>query len=91
MRILLVASVIFLTACDSTEIAHKQPEANSGGVALYDAQGFFVRQYQDAQDCHAAAIRHNMRAVNNNTENNNTYRRAGIMNEPRLTSSCREV
>jgi len=40
MRILLVASVILLTACDSTEIAQQQPEANNGGVALYDERGY---------------------------------------------------
>jgi len=90
MRILLVASVILLAACDTTEIAQQQPEANNGGVALYDEKGLFVRQYSDAQDCHAAAIRYNMRNINDKTENNNTYRRAGTI-QPRITSSCREV
>ena len=90
MRILLVASVILLAACDTTEIAQQQPEVNSGAIALYDERGNFVREYRDVQDCHAAAIRYNLRNVKENSESSNTYRRAGTI-EPRVTSSCREV
>jgi len=61
MRLLLAASVILLAACDTTEIAQQQPEVNSGAIALYDERGNFVREYRDVQDCHAAAIRYNLR------------------------------
>ena len=32
---LLLASVILLAACDTTEITQQQPEVNSGAIALY--------------------------------------------------------
>ena len=68
MRLLLAASVILLVACDTTEIAQQQPEVNSGAIALYDERGNFVREYRDVQDCHATAIRYNLRNVKENSE-----------------------
>ena len=67
MRLLLAASVILLAACDTTVIAQQQPEVNSGAIALYDERGNFVREYRDVQDCHAAAIRYNLRNVKENS------------------------